>query len=487
MVTGVLAFSLLSSCTPENTGKETPFDDTVVIGRLPSDRGKVKSEAGAYSSWDCKYDVSNAVWGVYESIVVDSLGVVPKEADPVNKYGSWNNGKTFEKTGFFRVEKYRGRWIIVDPEGKMHIDAGVLTVSPGGGKVNKTYFAKVFQNKEKWISDTMDSLCRYGFNGSGAWGDEEQIRQYNKISSTRKCTYCPIVNPMSDFGYHLGIASHNPGNTGYEGGVIPVFHSEFKDFAEKLISGFVAPYKDDPDVLGYFTDNEMPLRLSNLESCLALDASNPERKAAEAWMKENNVTKITDNVRLQFVGYLAETYYSIVSEALRKADPNHLYLGSRLAGTNKTFETVYKAAAQYCDIVSINYYGQWQVRPYDIERWEKWADRPFMITEFYTKAEDSGLGNTSGDGWIVRDQKTRGIHYENFIIGLLRTKCCVGWSWCKYLDNDPTASNPEPSNKDSNKGIFDNYYKPYPELVESMRKVNTVRYSILSQNWLYTK
>ena len=33
---------------------------------------------------------------------------------------------------------------------------------------------------------------------------------------------------------------------------------------------------------------------------------------------------------------------------------------------------------------------------------------PFMVTEFYTKGEDTKLDNSSGAGFVVRDQQNRG-------------------------------------------------------------------------------
>lgn len=44
-----------------------------------------------------------------------------------------------------------------------------------------------------------------------------------------------------------------------------------------------------------------------------------------------------------------------------------------------------------------------------MQNWDVWANKPFIITEFYTKAEDSGLTNVTGAGWKVRTQKDRGI------------------------------------------------------------------------------
>lgn len=467
-------------------GKDTGSNIQV----MPEDKPKVTVEAADYNSYQCGFDVSKAKWDWYYALTVDRMGVSPQTDDKVNEYGSWADGPTLDATGYFRLEKYKDcRWVLVDPKGKIHIDASALTIKTGIGEDNKKYFRTKFNDDpEQWIFETMDSLHRYGFNGSGAWGDEEMIRFYNDFPGSKgKCTYCPIMNPMSDYGYIKGVAEARPGNTGYVNNCIPVFDPEFKEYCEKMIPEFVKQYKDDPNVVGYFSDNEMPLRKGNLEGFLKMDEKDYGYRAAKTWMEKNGYTEVTPEARLNFLGYVAETYYRIVSGILKKADPNHLYLGSRLAGDSKTFETVYKAAAKYCDIVSMNYYGHFEVLKEDITKWETWADTPYMITEFYTKGEDSGLGNTSGDGWIVRTQKDRGLHYENFIIGLLRSGKCVGWCWCKYLDNDPTALHAEASNKDANKGIFDNRYEPYRDLVKSMSRVNNVRYSILSQYWLYTR
>lgn len=481
----ILLISSLIACSPESPEVQ---DWERIEGPLPADGPKIKVLARNYNSYEYQYHPENAPWGWYYSLTVDRMGVVPQEDDRLNRYGSWSDGPQLDATGFFRTEKIKGRWVIVDPAGKVHIDAGVLSITPGGGDDNKASFASKFGNdRDRWIFETMDSLSKYGFNGCGAWGNEESIRFFNDFSKDLKCTYCPIINPMSDYGFELGIAEHRPGNTGYVNNCIPVFNPGFREHCEKVIPEFVRKYRNDPNVLGYFTDNEMPLRLSNLEGYLSMEPEEYGYRAAKAWMEEKGYDQVTDQAKREFVGYVAETYYRTVSEVLKAADPNHLYLGSRLAGTSKTYEYVYKAAARYCDIVSINYYGQWEVVQKDYSRWETWADTPYMITEFYTKAEDSGLPNTCGDGWIVKDQTSRGIHYENFIIGLLRTGKCVGWCWCKYLDNDPTNLNAEASNRDANKGIFDNRYEPYGALVKSMTRVNNVRYSILSQNWKYTK
>ena len=458
------------------------------LGPLPADKGYVMVEA---KNWEWE-DKSKEFWAWYPSLTVDSLGVKPEQPDRVNKYGSWADGPLLTATGFFYTTKYQNRWVIVDPEGRIHIDAALVGINVGAGLVNKEYFTQKYKDdKELWIEHVAEQLGDYGFNGAGAWSDEDRIRFYNDFSTDRKITYCPNIDVMSDYAYKIGSASHNPGNTAYPNKCSLVFDPGFKKYCEKVIPEFVSIYKDDPNVLGYFTDNEMPLQVGNLKGYLTLPEGDHGRAAAESWLRQKGISadQITSEISREFAGYVADTYFRIVSKILKEHDPNHMYLGARYAGISKYIEGVYKAAAKYCDIISLNYYDRWSINDShkDIRMWEEWADRPFMITEFYTKGEDSygNLPNITGAGWTVHTQKDRGIHYENFIIELLRSKTCVGWSWLKYLDNDPTTPNAEASNIDSNKGILDNRYEPYEDLVSSMAKVNRIRYGLLSYNWLY--
>lgn len=112
--------------------------------------------------------------------------------------------------------------------------------------------------------------------------------------------------------------------------------------------------------------------------------------------------------------------------------------------------------------------------------WEKSSKKPILITEWYAKAEDSGLGNTSGAGWLVKTQKDRAAFYQNFTLGLLESRVCVGWHWFRYCDNDPTEKGTDPSNRDANKGLFTNRYQPYSELLQSTKEVNLRTHSIIN-------
>ena len=102
-----------------------------------------------------------------------------------------------------------------------------------------------------------------------------------------------------------------------------------------------------------------------------------------------------------------------------------------------------------------------------------------MITEFYAKGEDSGLGNTTGAGWLVKTQHERGLFYQNFLLGMLESKGCVGWHHFKYQDNDPENLKVDPSNLDSNKGIVTNRFEEWTEFLKLMRQFNVNVYALI--------
>lgn len=428
-----------------------------------------------------KSDPSKEKWVPMPSVTVDGMKGAPSKPDRVNRWGSMAKGPKFEATGFFRAEKYNGRWVTVDPEGHLHIDAVVVGIRTGGGETNKAAYKEKFGNdKSVWIDRTCRMIRSYGFNGAGNWSDCDAIREYNKTSK-EQYTYCPYLNLMAGFGKSKKVTYQRPGNTGYPNQCILCFDPDFEKWCDEKVREAAAVYKGDPAVMGYFSDNEMPLSKDNLEGYLDLPEGDYGRAAAEEWLARKGVSRdaLTDELRSEFAGYVAEKYYSTVAKAIRKYDPDHMYIGSRLHGAAKRIKEVYQAAARWCDVVSINYYDSWKVRDSDIAMWTGWADKPFIITEFYTKGEDSGMGNTTGAGWRVRTQNDRGIHYENFIIGLLRSSNCVGWHWFRYIDNDPTAKNADPSNLDANKGLVNNHYEVYVDLAQHMKKVNDRRYGIL--------
>ena len=422
---------------------------------------------------------SKSKWEPLETQTVAGLKGFSYTPEHLNKYGSLA-AKSADETRFYRVHKNpNDRWIILDPDGCRNVQIVACSVSIGKSPIMTRSYQELFASSdEKWMRATAKLFSDWGFNGCGSWSDADAIRDYNRAGTT-PLSYSVNLNFMSSYGKKRGGTYQRPGNTGYLNQCIFVFDPAFETFCEEHAKSIVQ-YKDDPNLLGWFSDNEMPLGNKNLEGYLTLaDTNDFGRVAAEKWLKARGVSidKISDADREAFAGVVAERYYKIVSSALKRNDPNHLYLGSRLHGANKRHQPIMDAAARYCDIISINWYGEWTPKDETLAYVEK-TGKPFMVTEFYTKAMDAGLANTAGAGWIVRTQKDRGLAYQNFCLRMLKSKACVGWHFFKYQDNDPEAKGVDPSNTDANKGLVNNRFIPYLPLGVEMKTLNQAVYQL---------
>jgi acetyl esterase/lipase len=424
---------------------------------------------------------NNQPWQYFDTRIIDKLnGFKIQGVDPVNKYGSSVSKKT-TATGFYRVQKTGDRWWTIDPEGYLNIQTVINSYRQGTSERNKKAFNKLFSSESDWVDKSAKAMEEYGFNGIGSWSTHPLIIEYNSRNQHHNLSYSVNLSMMASYGRKRGGTYQLPGNIGFPNQTIFVFDPEFSSFCDSLAKAQISSLKNDPNLYGYFSDNELPFGVKNLEGYLTLkNPSDPGRQAAEKWLKNKGIepNHITDQHRNEFAGLVAERYFRIVSEAIRKADPNHMYMGSRLHGSAKFVPEIMQAAGKYCDVVSINYYGVWTPVKEHLGNWAVWTGKPFIITEFYTKAMDAGLANTTGAGYTVRTQKDKGYAYQDFCLALLESKNCVGWHYFKYQDNDPTAKGVDPSNIDSNKGVVDNEYRYYTDLMQLMQQLNRRVYSL---------
>lgn len=437
---------------------------------------------------ESRKDNKDTVWTKYAVRTIETLPrFSPAQEPPLSPYGGWEAWKT-TATGFFRTEKVKDRWWIIDPEGYPYIHRAVVAFSPGKSAKQQEVLQRRYKTTDNWAQEVARMLKDYGFNGAGAWTDVDMLRRQQ-----HPLVYTIIISPMGQYKKdHLrkfGGRYEEAGWQGYRFDLAMVFDREFDAYIQKAVEP-VAQYKNDQYLLGYFTDNELPWVFDALDRHLTrLGKQEQGYIAAKAWLdqrkgKNASIADITDQDRAAFTAYYFETYMQKVTRALRSTDPNHLYLGCRFNQDKNRQELsnpeIFRVAGKYMDIVSINHYRKWEPDQSMLDNWGAWSGKPFLITEWYTKAEDSGLPNNTGAGWLVHTQQDRGLFYQNFTLGLLQNKNCVGWHWFKYMDNDPDDTNTDPSNRDSNKGVVDRYFNPYTPLLDQMKQVNTNTYNLIS-------
>ena len=343
------------------------------------------------------------------------------------------------------------------------------SIKIGTSPNNKIAFDSIYKTGDNWIFQTYQQLKNIGFNSSGSWSEVELIRNMNETRKTH-FVYTTQLNILSDFAKTKEKKSAN----GEMSVLAYIFDADFETFVKNKCSKLAA-IKNDPNLLGHFSDNELAFQDNLIKKFASInDKRNPAYLFLKKWLNENNVDSLnfTKVQSEQFSAAVGNEYYKIVAVNLKKFDPNHMYIGSRIHAAVKDNTYFLNSMDKYVDIASINYYGFWNLSEKHKKLFSTQLTKPYFITEFYTKGEDSKMGNITGAGWLVKTQNDRGNHYQNFCLHLLKEANCVGWHWFKYQDNDPEDKLADPSNNDSNKGIVNTRYQAYNVLTDKMKQIN---------------
>ena len=456
------------------TGNSLEFDNITVRGVMPPELPdldhlstlffKVRELANDPILVESAKTPSSS-WNTYSTRTLLQLpSSIEASTDSLNAYGGWATSQT-NATGFFYPLKIEGRWWLVDPSGHLCLHKGVTAVRAVRSDGAEDAFDDIFGSTNDWALAVSTLFRDNGFNGTGSWSDTAPLSAIpNPLVYTIKARFLAAYSStVSDYGYPR------------------VFDPNFETYCQSHFQEF-AGSENDPYLLGYFSDNELDFPFDLLETWLEL-SSGYSYQEAWRWLRErygNNVeaNEITTQDRYDFLGHVWAQYYRIVNETIKAQDPNHLFLGSRFFQPDMNREEIFEAIGPHVDIISVNHYNQWTPDISRIQMWEAESGRPVIISEFYTKGEDSNMPNTTGAGWVVRTQHDRGLFYQNFVLALLESKACVGWHWFKYADNDPDDQTADPSNLDSNKGLISNRYIPYSDLLEQIRQLNERAYRI---------
>jgi len=443
---------------------------------------------------DTETDGKNTAYKTYPTRLISTLkgyteATLPNETALYDKYGGYTGGERYEATGFFYTKKIGDRWWTVDPLGYPFYRVACVTVSMGNRNQSNELLSK-YGSKEGWAEGVTSRLKELGFNSAGGWSNTELLSAVDE-----PLTQTGVMAVLSTYTKNIGINVSTGGNTSLVYGIMPVFDPAFVTSADETIKNYVSKYATNSNIYGWMSDNELPASYAMLDNTLALDADNEVfmYSYSVAWTfmylktgkKDVSTADVTDELRCEYRAMVYDRYFEVVRGALDRYAPYHQYMGCRFLQGCYRNEEVMRVAGYWCNPVTYNYYYGWEADAELIANQQKWAGKPFVVTEWYAKGmdvweSDSRMTNKSGSGWTVRTQNDRGLFYQNFALQLLECKGCVGFDWFKYLDNDPTDLNVDISNRNSNKGIVDNQGNEYTEFTKYVAELNKQKYNIIS-------
>ena len=412
-----------------------------------------KAPVGDYTirvDWSPNSPYKDARTDVYARSMETLSGFNSTVITEYDEYGGITNmGIKGEATGFFHTEKQGDRTYIIDPLGNPFFSVGINSASIGATENQKNASIEKYGSSENFYNEVGDTLRGIGVNTY--WGGD--IEFFN----TRKLNRAIGLRAISSYMEHLNLSVGTGGSAAYlHNNTMNVFDPDFKTFCVTNAQAKLAEYSnDDPYILGIYSDNEIPAEYNMLYRYLTIDPSEPVNAFSYAtawtWLMRHtgnpnaSLDDITDGMYEEFKAFVYNRYFSSVVESVKEVGfDNYMYLGNRIHSDNYTSEGYLRTAGKYVDLLTSNLYGGLTPKFETMETMYKYSGKPFLVTEFFAKAQDAldmngyALGNQHNAGMVVATQAERAIYYEHYAMLLLESQICVGWTWYRFRDNDQT-------------------------------------------------
>ncbi len=340
---------------------------------------------------------------------------------------------------------------------------------------------------------------KYGENWFKAWADlaHRRLRSWgcNTIANSSDKRICLMDRTPYTERYEI----HSRPLEGHKGNwwaFCDPFDPSFRAEARRMTEVYREEFED-PWCIGFFVDNEHDwgaphtLAVSALKSpadqpCKKVFCDRMKDKYGDvsglnekwgtsyadwtAFMSEMSGQCKIDGARLdleKFSMEIAETYYRIIREELKRANAGKLYLGCRWAGPPSSFTV--KAAARYCDVLSYNIYRE-DVADFSLP---DGIDAPVLVGEFHFGALDRG---PFCPGLILlRDQSQRAEVYRKYVRSALAHPQIVGAHWHQFSDQ---ATSGRFDGENMQVGWTDICDTPYWETIAAVREIGSNMYEL---------
>ena len=390
----------------------------------------------------------------------------------------------------FSIQQHDKISWLTRPDGERFFSLGVCCVNQGAAHdqfnpTNPGYVAfEHYGNSNLWAEATDERLASWGFTTVGGWSDYAALGQ----CSNTDMAFIPVLA--------VGMSCGAPWLDMWDTNIIAQMYQIGRD---KIL-----PVRDDPRLLGYYSDNEMGWWNAALfKIALEQPSSSGQRQRLVKLLREtyhNDWSKLlkdfdpdgaasfaeldqrgmlylrpgSQGIRVyrRFLGLMAARYYSLVRQIIRTYDPRGLILGDRYQSFY--YPDVARAAGPLLDVASMNLNAAWNDGTFPrfyLDTLHALARKPVYVSEFYMSAEQNGTGdkNDSSSFPVVATQAERAAGFRNTLEALLRTPYVVGADWFQYYD-EPEYGRFDGENYDF--GLVDIHDQPYRLLTSAAQAFN---------------
>ena len=387
--------------------------------------------------------------------------------------------------GSWRVVEEHGVWWFERADGTRMLSRGVDCTGPGveakaydPAKPEYSFALRKRDTYADWQSRPLKRCDLWGFNTIAGWSDSRVEKA--------GLPYTPVL--------HLGIQAGAPWGDLWD----PAFGTNIR----RLAGDLMATHRGDPNVLGYFLDNEFGWGDEwFLGIALGWGSEAPGKHRVvdvlkgvyrndwKAFLKDFEttaknwdglLTATTTGTRPgrghraidAWTFEVARKYYAVCAGVVREVHPGALVLGDRFRQFYP--QAVARAARGLLDAISTNYESTttdgW-VSPCYFRTMHELSGLPVVVGEYYATARQnrSGLRNHGGEFTLVDTQTQRGVAAAAQLRAFASFPFVIGWHWFQWCD-EPTFGRGD--GEDYNMGLVDIYDEPYADFLAAVVPAN---------------
>lgn len=428
-----------------------------------------------------------------------------------DKYGGWT-GKRLTTTGFFHTEHDGNRWWFVTPDGNVFLSWGINHYHDGWWTqdYNRDHWVNKFgatkPRDEKWNKGfrkaANNDLSRLGINTLGWHTDALMLtdKPYKAV-----VPYLRSFKPVA-LDHYICPKKEN---------FVDIFSSEFEKICNQTAQRVVAPYADDPMLLGYcmsdcppFTENEVNYWCAETTWSRSLRNLSTEAPGKQMYVKTmqkrysdisafNKIYKTsfvtwndlseTENWRVNkpasnkneladseaFTLLCVDKYYEVSKAAIQRYDRNHLFFGDKLNGNTDNMDKVLEVVAKHVDVIGYQFYGTLDQQNYLLDKLIPRIDIPFINGDIgFTVCYDM-MPNPHGPH--AKDQAERAAWLLESVEACFARPEFIGWHMCGIIDTWKTMPTKE---KAQHQGLMTVTGEFYPEMEEAVKTISSGMYRI---------
>jgi len=392
----------------------------------------------------------------------------------------------------FSIQQEGGISWLIKPGGERLFSFGVCVVNQGASRetlspTNPGYAAfQHYENSYHWAEATLKRLKAWKFTTIGGWSDYAALRECRD----REVAFTPVL--------HVGSSAGVPWWDMWDTNIVARMHQIARDQ--------ILPLRDDPRLLGYYSDNEMGWWNAILfKMTLEQAPASGQRQRLIRLLREaysNNWSELlkdfetegvgtfdeldqrgmlylrpgSKGIRIyrRFLSLMAERYYTLVREIIRAYDKRALILGDRYQSFY--YPEVARVCAAHVDAASGNLNAAWNDGTFPrfyLDTLHALTGKAVFVGEFYMAAQQNRSGNKNNKSLFptVTTQKERATGFVTTINALLRIPYVVGADWFQYYD-EPTHGREDGEN--FNFGLVDIHNRPYEALTVAASKLDLI-------------